>query len=261
MDDMPDSALLGGEAGDSRQPVPFDALIGELVQTARLLLATELVAGMAHDIRQPLASITANVSAAMRMLGTDSDRSVELQEIFRDIRDEGHRADEVFGRIRGILRTHEPERRPFDVNQVVSSVANLMRADAARQHATVQLVLTSGLPAVAGHRLHVQHVLLELLSNAIDAIGDTDPAGRRIVLGTAGTTDGRVQISIADSGRGIPADIGPQIFDRFFTTRSDRLGLGLSIARSVVEAHDGQLRAGNSPSGGAVLLVSLPATT
>jgi len=231
----------------------------ELAQASRLALAGELTATIAHEINQPLGAILANAGAAERMLRGGAPNDGGLLNILGDIRKDDLRASEIISRVRGLVTRHEIDCEPVDVNPIVEGVVTLLGGEAARREIAVETVLAPGLPVVLADRVQLEQALVNLCVNAMDAMVNTPVQGRRLVLGTRGLADGRVEIFVIDHGPGISAEQLPRLFDSFFTTKADGMGLGLSIARSIVEGHGGTLKAENRRDGGAMFSFDLPA--
>jgi two-component system sensor kinase FixL len=160
--------------------------------------------------------------------------------------------------VRSMLRKEEILHQPIDMNEVVLDVLALMRSDLLNRQVTVHTELAAQLPAVAGDRVQLQQVLLNLLINACEALGDSKTQ-RDIVVGSESAPDGKVTVSVTDRGAGIPPDDLERIFAPFVTTKVQGMGLGLAVCRSIVKAHGGTLWARNNPTGGATLSVRLPA--
>jgi signal transduction histidine kinase len=230
----------------------------ELAHAARLATAGELTAMVAHEINQPLGAILSNADAADLILDAPGDRRVELRAILSDIRRDDLRASEVIRRLRALLAKSEIERQPFEINETVSDLAPLLLADAKRRGIALDIRPARTPITIVGDRIQVQQILINLVLNAMDAI-DGAPESRRAVVVAVEPGPGVARITVADQGSGIaPADIA-KIFDSFFSTKQKGMGLGLSIARSIVEAHGGRIWAENGQDGGAVFHVELPA--
>ena len=184
----------------------------------------------------------------------------ELREIFVAIRDDDVRAGEVVQRMRKLLRLEAGEVRPVDVNEAVESILRFTRKLAERHGVTIQAELDRSLPKIMGDFVQIQQVLLNLVVNAVEAMEKTSPAERRVIISTAERPPGNIEISVADSGPGIDPEKLPRLFDPFYTTKSEGMGLGLSITRSIVGAHHGQIVA-ESNGAGAVFRLSIPVAT
>jgi signal transduction histidine kinase len=230
----------------------------ELAHAGRLATAGELTAAIAHEVNQPLGAILANVDAAEMLLDSGKARPEELRQILADLRRDDLRASEVIGRLRALLARQEMAREPCDLNAAVAEVSRLLEAETRRRHAALAVELDDTLPQVLGDRVHLQQVLLNLIINAMDAMADTAAGERRVLVRTARDGHGGVEVSVADRGPGIAPDRLPRLFESFYTTKKQGMGLGLSIARSIVEAHGGRIWAESGERGGATFRFTLP---
>ena len=238
-----------------RNEVELEALRHNLSHVGRVTTMAELTASLAHELSQPLTAILSNAQAARRMLDRGLEDSTDLREILADIVADNQRASEVIRHVRTFLKKDRTRRSPVDVNAVVQDVVNLLRNDAIIRHISVEVDLDPGLPLVLVDRVQLQQVLVNLVMNAFDALATASERRTSVRTRKAGTV---VQVSVKDSGGGIPAgDLG-RIFDPFYTTKSSGLGMGLSIARSLIDAHGGQLWAENDARGGATFTFTVP---
>lgn len=231
----------------------------ELAHVARVATMGQLAASIAHELNQPLGAILRNTETAEILLASPSPDLEELRAILVDIHKDDQRAGAVIDGMRALLKHREPERSRLDLGAVAREVASLVRSDAERRGVRLAVESDEGLPSVQGDRVQLQQVLLNLMLNAMDAI-DESPSARRVItvrMQTAGTT---VEVVVSDQGRGIPVDALPRVFEPFFTSKPNGLGMGLSIAKGIAEAHGGRLSAENNPSGGATFRLVLPAT-
>jgi len=229
----------------------------ELAHVGRVSALGQLASALAHEINQPLGAILRNAEAAELLLRLPDPDVDEVRAIVDDILADDQRAGAVIDRMRALLRRHEFAMVPLSVHDFVGDVAALVRTDASARH--VQLVVDLGhdVPPVLGDRVHLQQVLLNLLSNAMDAIDEARRSVRNIVVSAARDGAGFVQIAVADTGPGIPPDRLESIFGSFVTTKPSGMGMGLSISRSLIETHGGRLWAENQASGGASLRFTL----
>jgi C4-dicarboxylate-specific signal transduction histidine kinase len=228
-----------------------------LLHASRLAVAGEMTASIAHEINQPLGAILSNAEAAEMMLQAGSIDRTGLLQILADIRRDDLRASEVIKRLRALLARHEVERRRFVLNGAVEDVLAILRAESRRRETPVDAELTADSTEVMGDPVQIQQVIINLMLNAFDACADMPAEQRRVRIATAVTRAG-VELTVADNGRGIAADVLPRLFDPFFSTKGGGMGLGLSIARSIVEAHGGTIAA-DSEGQGAKFRVVLPA--
>jgi len=217
------------------------------------------MASIAHEINQPLTSILGNASAGLRRLPAHAGADAkELREIFGDIRDQGRRAGEVIERVRALAGKRPLERQALDMNEVAGEIVTLVRGEARRRGVTVRTELVPSLPAIGADRVSLQQVMLNLVLNGMDAMDQQQAEERRLIVRTRQLAD-TVEVAVSDTGHGIPADRLPRLFDAFFTTKKEGLGLGLAIARSIVEAHGGRIWAEDDDGRGATFRMTLPA--
>jgi two-component system, LuxR family, sensor kinase FixL len=230
----------------------------ELAHVARVSTMGELAASVAHELNQPLGAILANAEAADLFLNQDPPALDELREILVDIRKDDERASEVILRMRNLLRKHELERLPLKLNSVVEDVLQVVSGDAALRKMAISADLAPALPKILGDRVHLQQVLINLILNGMDAMAGEPRERRRLSVRTRHIADGAVELAVIDSGPGIAPDKLPRVFEPFYTTKPNGMGMGLSISRTIIEAHRGRIWAENNASGGATFHVTLP---
>jgi PAS domain S-box-containing protein len=230
-----------------------------LLRVARLSTMGELSASIAHEINQPLGAIVANGQACLRFLATPAPDVEEVREGVEEIVSDGRRASEVLKRIRALVKNTTPERGPLDVNTAIGEVLALTRHELERNSVAVQTILSPDLPLIQADRIQVQQVVLNLVMNAIEAMREIDNRPRVITLTSAFAGNRDVAVSVEDCGVGLnPANLG-RLFDAFFTTKVEGMGMGLSICNSIVRAHGGRLVAAAGAIHGAVFRFTLPA--
>jgi PAS domain S-box-containing protein len=233
-----------------------------LSHASRLAVLGELTASIAHEINQPLGAILMNAEAAARLLESDSPSLEEVRNILADIRSDDVRASETIRHIRRLTRKNELLiDEPIDLNEVTVEVLDLVAPEARRRQVSLRTELTGAPAIILGDRVHLQQVLMNLILNGMDAMADTPGPQRRLLLRTRHNGNGRVEVTVTDSGRGIPAADLPRIFESFYTTKQNGVGLGLAIARSIVDAHGGAIFAENNDEGGATVRFNLPLGT
>ena len=230
----------------------------ELRHIGRVHVLGQLSSALAHELNQPLGAILSNAEAAELLLQGNHPPWEEVRAILADIRKDDQRASDVIHRVRGLLRRHEMELTPLSAGELVEECIALARPDALERNVTVQSVVLPGVSRTRGDRVHLEQVLLNLLVNGMDAMRDCPVERRRLTVCVQRAGDHTVQFSVADSGTGIPPDQLDQIFDSFYTTKLNGLGLGLSISRAIIEAHHGRIWAENNPNGGATIHFVLP---
>jgi len=230
----------------------------DLAHVGRVSTMGELTASLAHELNQPLTAILSNAQAAQRILTSDKADLVEIREILGDIVEDDKRAGEVIHRLRGFLKKSNLEVSALDIGELVGQVARLVSSDAIIRNVAIRVELASGLPSVCGDRVQLQQVILNLLMNGLDAMRESGEGERTLVLRTVDGGPASVVVAVEDSGVGIDEADLDHVFHAFYTTKPDGLGMGLAIARSIVEAHGGHLEARNNPRWGATFSFTLP---
>lgn len=230
----------------------------ELAHVGRVALMGEIAASIAHELNQPLSGISSNASAGKRFIDKGDVDADKLREILLDITSDAQRAGEVVRSIRGMVKKTTPVRARTNLNQVVEHVVRIVTADATFRSCTVTTSLARRLPAVEADAIQLQQVLLNLVLNALDAMRETPANKREVVIATDRDGNGAVCASVSDHGIGISEEARTRLFEQFFTTKIDGLGMGLSIARSIVESHGGKIAAENVAGGGARFYFTIP---
>ena len=229
----------------------------ELTHLSRVAALGEMAGSLAHEINQPLMAILSNARAAQRFMASDSPDLTELRAIVADIVDDDKRAGEVIHRLRALLRKGELERGPLDLNDVVTDVLRLTRNELMNRGVAASAELAPNLPSLLGDRIQLQQVLLNLVMNSCDAM-DGVRGTHALVVSTRVAGGAGVELSVSDSGRGIPAADLERIFEPFVTSKEHGMGLGLSVCRTIVAAHGGRLWAESADGKGATLRFALP---
>ena len=232
----------------------------ELLHVTRVGKLAEFVSSLAHEISQPLAAILSYAQAAQRMLAFSkrgAKREPQVQEVLGHIIDDDHRATEVIRRLRSLLKKDRSEMKPIDINALVNDTVVLMTTDLNVRNIVFKIELDSNLPLAHGDRIQIQQVLLNLISNSFDAMEDNQ-GPREMLIRTSSKDPKMIMLAVKDSGCGILAQNKPKLFEHFFTTKSDGLGMGLSISRSIVEAHGGRLEVENNPDRGVTFYFTIP---
>jgi two-component system sensor kinase FixL len=231
----------------------------QLTHVARLATMGEMAAGIAHEINQPLAAIANYATACERMVGTPNAQVSEIQEALRDISQQALRAGEIIRRLRNLVRNRTAQREPAELNAVVEEACGLARSDARLHEVQLRLELAPHLPAVRIDKIQIQQVLLNLVRNAVEALGDRTDLRREVIVRTQPHERYELEISVSDFGPGVDPAIVDRMFHPFQTTKDQGTGLGLAISRTIVEAQEGTLGyRPNSPTG-ACFYVRLPA--
>jgi two-component system sensor kinase FixL len=230
----------------------------ELGHLSRVAVMGEMAASIAHELNQPLSGIVSNAGAGQRFIDRGDVDLRELRALLVDISADGRRAGEVVRGIRRMVKKEETQRQPVDLNDVVMNVAHMMGPDALLHSCKVSTSLKPNLLPVEADPIQIQQVLINLVVNGFDAMRDTPVQNRKILMETEGNGDGVIEVSVRDYGVGISDGARERLFDRFFTTKREGLGLGLAIVRSIVEAHGGTIEAKNAAGGGARFHFTLP---
>ena len=212
-------------------------------------------------MNQPLTAILSNAQAAQRFLAHDNADLNEVRDILADIVAEDKRAGEVIRRLRLLLKKGEVQHQPFDLNEAVREVLKLVRSDLVNQGVAVHTELAPALPAVNADRVQLQQVLLNLVMNACDAMAGGLAGDRKLIIRTGLAGDEGIRVSVADRGAGLAPENLEKAFEPFFTTKVQGMGLGLSVCRTIINAHGGKLWAANNPERGATFHFTLPAST
>jgi C4-dicarboxylate-specific signal transduction histidine kinase len=230
----------------------------ELAQATRVRALGELAAGIAHEVSQPLSAIITNARACLRQLDARSTDTEMVREALEDVVADGKRASDVITRIRGLVKHAPLQRAETGINEVIEDVTKLCGRLLRERRVTLRLDLAPDLPPIVGDRIQLQQVLLNLVLNATDAMQGTNGSAR--VLGIQSTrVNGNVVVRVRDTGSGLAKADMERIFTPFFTTKPEGMGVGLSISRSIVEAHGGVLKLAQNSSDGATFEFELPA--
>jgi two-component system, LuxR family, sensor kinase FixL len=218
----------------------------------------ELAASLAHELNQPLTAILSNAQAAQRFMAANPADLEEVREILKDIVQDDSRASEVIQRMRALVKKEDVEFAPLNLAEVIQDVARLVHSDAVLLNIDIALELNSGLPLVRGDRIQMQQVVLNLMLNAFDATKDSPVNERQVVLQMEQDKAGAVRVAVRDRGIGVNGDSLDKIFQPFYTTKRDGLGMGLSISRSIIEDHGGRLWAENNSDRGVTFYFTVP---
>jgi signal transduction histidine kinase len=229
----------------------------DLAHASRLATVGELTGSIAHEISQPLGAIMSNAAAADLILESGADRREELRAILTDIRRDNLRASEVIRRLRNLLAKHEVDRQPFEVDRALNDVATMLRVEGKRRRVALNVRLASTRNIVLGDQIQIQQVFINLIINAMDAVSDV-PEDRRTITVSLEEIENVICIGVRDRGHGIAPEHQRKLFDSFFSTKRGGLGLGLSIARTIVNAHGGRIWAENDPAGATIFHLELP---
>ncbi len=227
----------------------------DLARVNRVNTMAELTASLAHEVNQPIAAAVTNADACLRWLAGDTPNLEEARAAAMEIVKEGTRAAEIITRTRLLFKKGTPQRELLDVNEVIREMIALLRSDVARYSITIRTELAADLPKVVGDHVQLQQVMMNLISNSIDAMKDVDGT-RELAIKSGRAENEQLMVSVSDTGIGLPPQQENNIFDAFFSTKVHGTGMGLSISRSIVASHDGRLwAADNSPRGASFHLI------
>jgi C4-dicarboxylate-specific signal transduction histidine kinase len=229
----------------------------EMAHVTRVVTMGELAVSIAHEINQPLSAIVTNGSACLRWLASDPPNLDEAREAARRIVSDGNRAGEVITRIRGLLRKSDTEKVRLDINQIIGEVVGLTQDEAKRKKVALRMELGPDLPAVLGDRIQLQQVILNLVLNGIEALTSVKDRKRQVQIRSDRCESNKVLVTVQDSGPGIDCENLEKVFDAFYTTKPQGMGMGLAISRSIIEEHGGRLWATTDDGSGATFQFTL----
>jgi len=218
----------------------------------------QLTASIAHEVNQPIAATVTNAEAALRFLDRHPPDLEEVREGLVSIVKDGNRAGDVIGRIRELIKKAPPRKDWVDINEAIDEVIELTRGEAMKSGASVQTALGEGLPLIEGDRVQLQQVALNLIMNAIQAMSADAEGPRELTITTAQAEPNEVLVAVKDTGPGLAPSSLEQLFAPFYTTKPDGLGMGLSICRSIIEAHRGRLWVTTNLPRGAIFHFTVP---
>jgi PAS domain S-box-containing protein len=238
------------EAGARESERRYREIQTELAHANRVATMGQLTASIAHEVRQPITAAVTNAHAALRWLGGEPADFAEAQQALARIVNDGNRASDVIERIRALIKKAPRRQDRVDINDAIRAIVGLTRGEALKNDVSVRVELADGLPAIEGDRVELQQVIMNLIINAVEAMSGASKGPRELLVMTERGAEGGVLVTIKDSGPGVDPESLQRIFDPFYTTKSSGLGLGLSICRSIIEAHHGRLWAeANLPRG------------
>jgi PAS domain S-box-containing protein len=230
----------------------------ELAHVTRVTMLGELTASIAHEVNQPLAAVVANAEASLRWLDRETPDLAAARRSVEWVINDGCRASEVIRRVRALANKADMEKVQLDINQVVKEAIALVQRELVRHRVLLRTELAPALPRINGDRVQLQQVIINLLINGIEAMEPVTDRPRELTVRSSQDETGQVLLSVTDCGVGISADNANRMFNAFFTTKSSGLGMGLSICRSIVEAHGGRMSASGNEGPGATFQFVLP---
>jgi two-component system, LuxR family, sensor kinase FixL len=232
-------------------------LQSELLRTSRLSAMGQMASALAHELNQPLTAVINYVQACRRMVAAKDPPSVErLQEVMDKAVAQASRAGQIIQRMRQFIQKGETERQLEGINKVVEEASALALVGARESGILVRMELSSDLPPVLVDRIQIQQVVLNLVRNSMEALAEADR--RELIIKTAQAHGGLVEVRVSDTGPGLAEEVAKQLFQPFVTTKAKGMGLGLSISRSIIDAHGGRMQASPNPTGGVTFSFALP---
>jgi C4-dicarboxylate-specific signal transduction histidine kinase len=251
-------ALLKQMDEQRRTEETLQATRAELARATRITTIGELTASIAHEVNQPLAAVVANADACVAWLARETPDLAEARTAAERATQGATRASEVIARIRSLITKATPEKSRVQINRVIEQTAALGERQAANNHVTIRLELSPDLPIVFGDSIQLQQVILNLVVNGIEAMTTVTDRPKMLVLRTEPESKCQIRVSVQDSGIGLTEEVKGRLFEPFFTTRAKGMGMGLSISRSIIEAHGGRLWAESNGSDGATFQFTVP---
>lgn len=236
-------------------------LTGRMMHVSRLATVGELTSGVAHELNQPLAAIANYAQASVRVLNSPSPDMADIREALEEIATQAVRAGDIIRRMRNLVRQDNAERTCTQPDTLIREMIDLLQADARTHDARLRLDVQQGLPGILVDSAQIQHVLLNLVRNAMEALA-TIPAGQReIVVGATLAADGNVELYVSDNGPGVPESIADRLGEPFFTTKDSGTGLGLAISNTIARTHSGTFGHRPNKPTGACFYIRIPAVT
>jgi C4-dicarboxylate-specific signal transduction histidine kinase len=257
--DGPTTHLIGTlmDVSDRRRAeIDADDQRRQLIHLTRVAVLGEFAGSLAHELNQPLTAMLANSQAAQAMLDDEDPDIEEIKKILEDIVDDNKRAGDVINRLRSLVKREDIAFEDLDLNEVVNGVVELIHSDLIERRIELRTTLDRNIPSVRGDSVQIQQVLLNLVRNACDAMSASE--NRQLTLTTYGALKEGAGILVTDTGKGVPLELQDKVFEPFITSKSDGLGLGLAISRTILKAHGGSIWCKQNPGGGAIFAFSLP---
>jgi C4-dicarboxylate-specific signal transduction histidine kinase len=251
-------ALLKQMEEQRRTEETLQSTRAELARAARITTIGKLTASIAHEVNQPLAAVVANADACVAWLSRKQPDLAEAREAAERATQGATRASEVIARIRSLITKATPEKCRVQINHVIEQTAALAEGQAARNHVAIKLELASDSSIVLGDSIQLQQVILNLVMNGIEAMATVTDRPRTLILRSESQSGSEIRIAVQDSGIGLSQEVKGRLFEPFFTTRTKGMGMGLSVSRSIIEAHGGRLWAESKGCAGSIFQFTLP---
>jgi C4-dicarboxylate-specific signal transduction histidine kinase len=230
----------------------------ELAHVNRVSTLGELTGSIAHEVNQPITGVVTNADAALRWLAARPPDLEETRKALGDIINDGKRAGQILSRIRALVKKAPPQNEWLDINQTILEVIALTHSEVQRNGVSLQTQFSSDLPLIPGDRTQIQQVILNLIINAVQAMSAVSEGSRELLIGTGKDAPNGVLVAVRDSGTGLDPQSFDRLFDAFYTTKVDGMGMGLSLCRSIVAAHGGRVWATANVPNGAIFQFTLP---
>jgi len=230
----------------------------QLAHVNRVTTMGQLAASISHEVMQPISASLSNTQAALHWLSAQPPNLEEARQALGRIAQNGNRARDVIGRIGALIKKAPPRKDALDVNEAIREVIALTHGEVVKNGVSAQTQLAEGLPFVQGDRVQLQQVILNLIINAVEAMSGVSEGSRELLIGTGKDASGGVLVTVQDSGPGLNPESVDRLFDAFYTTKPSGMGMGLSICRSIVEAHGGRVWAACNAGPGATVQLTLP---
>jgi C4-dicarboxylate-specific signal transduction histidine kinase len=250
--------LLAEMAERKRTEEAYLEAQAELGRMTRMSSLGALAASISHEVNQPLAAVVANADACSMWLSSEPPNIEEARIAIESVAQQGTRASEVVRKIRAMFTKETPEKAPVEINELIREVVGLLHAEAARNDVDTEIRLSADLPKARGDRVQLQQVLVNLTLNAIEAMNSVSDRPRRLVIASEARDANSILVSVKDSGVGIHPTNTKRVFNAFFTTKAQGMGMGLAVSHSIIEVHGGRLWATGNPDCGATFQFTLP---
>ena len=232
-----------------------------LAQIGRVNMLGELTASIAHEVNQPLAAVATSGNACLRWLAAEPANLPRARQAVERIISDAHRASEVIARVRGLAKRAAPHKEWLNVADTITGIITLVHSELEQQRVELSLEIAEGLPPLLADRVQIQQVLLNLILNATEAINAGKDERRALEIRVDQEPPGQLDFAVCDSGVGLEANHQDRLFEAFYTTKSEGMGIGLAVSRSIIEAHGGRIWASANPTSGATFHFTLPTST